>query len=759
MAVDLVRLNPGECVRIRGERWRVERCVRYDTAAILEVAGTGRGNRGCCARFVLPAEPLERLPASSVPRVVRPNRWRRIARAALWQATPEPHSLRCAAAAAIDLVPFQLEPALAVTGARACRLLIADEVGLGKTVQAGLVIAEVLARTPDARALVLCPAALRSQWRGELAGRYALDARILDATTIRPDAAREAAANPWAMTPVAISSIDFVKRPEVMRASESLVWDVIVFDEAHNLAGDSDRAAAAALLASRARRVLLLTATPHSGNADAFARLCRTGQLPDDEPLLIFRRTRADAGIATKRKTLVLRVKPTADERAMHRELGRYVRRVSTVGEPAARLAMEVLMRRASSSAAALARSIERRLQLLAAEAPAAPQPRLPFGDAGDSDEALDAALIVPGLADGAEERRRLEHLHALACRAATDESKIAALARLRRRGREPALIFTEYRDTLLHLAAQLSDRAVHLHGGMTLGERLASARAFTGGDALVMLATDAASEGLNLHRRCRLVVTLELPWTPTRLEQRIGRVDRIGQQRTVHALHLVAAGTHEERLVSRLASRRHTARTALDVPAAANFGGRAEAERLKRLRALCRHRDDDPRERPVAAIVRSARCSTPCAFRVWRIPIVDEAGRLMWEPLVALAVAVARLRRTAEAARSTLGQYSLDLAAVQREAQRFLVRLPPPALLERRERAILAGVMARRGRLAATLLQPGLFDRNAERTAAAQQAIVAAVLQQIEARLGELDAQRHPQVETPTLVFAAALQ
>ncbi len=212
--------------------------------------------------------------------MVRPSRWRHIARAALADATPSPHALRAAARAHFAIVPFQLEPALAVNSARGCRLLIADEVGLGKTVQAGLIVAEVFAREPDARALVVCPAGLREQWQGEMHERFGLPAVVLDAAGIaRVTSAQGPGLNPWAAVRVGVTSIDYLKRPEVMRGFEALVWDVVVFDEAHALAGPSDRATAAALLGTRARRVVLLTATPHSGDEDAFGRLCDLGRL------------------------------------------------------------------------------------------------------------------------------------------------------------------------------------------------------------------------------------------------------------------------------------------------------------------------------------------------------------------------------------------------------------------------------------------------------------------------------------------------
>ena len=117
-------------------------------------------------------------------------------------------------------------------------------------------------------------------------------------------------------------------------------------------------------------------------------------------------------------------------------------------------------------------------------------------------------------------------------------------------------MVFTEYRDTLQHVRQSLQRPALVLHGGLTRDERAAVLTSFARDPFGLLLATDAAAEGLNLHHHCRLVVNLELPWNPMRLEQRIGRVDRIGQRRTVHAFHLVADGTGEMRLLARLRSR-----------------------------------------------------------------------------------------------------------------------------------------------------------------------------------------------------------
>ena len=384
--------------------------------------------------------------------------------------------------------------------------------------------------------------------------------------------------NPWRALPVAVVSIDYVKRPEVFPAAASCAWDLLVIDEAHACAGDSERRAAAHALAAGAGYILLLSATPHSGDRPAFESLCAIGRVDAGSPttpadaLLVFRRTRVDAGIGVKRRVHGVHVRPSADEARMHALLARYSEAVrAEAGARDAALALSVLHKRALSSAWSLAQSVERRLAVLgAAERAAAEQLTLPLGDPQGELIASDEAPAWPAdlrLSDPARERRLLDALHQRARAAAASETKIAALRTLLRRTAQPAVVFTEYRDTLLHVRARLEQPALLLHGGLTRDERAAVLAAFAREPRGLLLATDAAAEGLNLHHHCRLVVNLELPWNPMRLEQRIGRVDRIGQRRTVHAFHLIAARTGETRLLARLRTRVASAQADIGAP------------------------------------------------------------------------------------------------------------------------------------------------------------------------------------------------
>jgi superfamily II DNA or RNA helicase len=836
-------LRAGDVVRIRDERWRIVSQSAHGDTSVVEAAGCDAGNRSSRARFLLPFEPIDRLPAAPAPRLVRPRRWRRFARRVLADATPAWASLRAAAHADLTLIPFQLEPALALIRGEGCRFLIADAVGLGKTVQAGLMIAEVLARRPDARVLVISPAALREQWHHELATRFGLEAAVLDAAGVaRLAADLPAGINPWAVRRIIVTSIDYIKRPEVMRSLEALTWDFVAFDEAHNLAGRSDRAAAAQAVGRRSRAVALLTATPHSGDDKAFQRLCIIGDMNDADrkgprrneecprpcsgyPLLMFRRTRADAGIAVSRRTTLLRVRPTAAEAAMHAALMAYARRAwvesafsTNVGSrsaptsqhwPGARLAMTVLTRRACSSAGSLARSVERRLALLEDAPLDDAQLHLPFADASADDEEPGACLGSRGLHDAAEERARLEEILVLARAAAADESKLAFLRRFLRRVSEPAIIFTEYRDTLERLAAALAgidavQLPLQLHGGLVSRDRLDALARFTSGGARLLLATDAASEGLNLHHRCRLVINLELPWTPVRLDQRAGRVDRIGQRRRVHAIRLVAAGTCEESVLARLAVRTDRMRDALGATpdeqrvAASVLGAEPlptgvsadlhyreasrgacpepsrgvastdlrreaaeEAERLARAKAWLQSADDYPQARPAITRLRAHGIRSHQCVWAFRVAMASASEQIVWETIVAATAGLAvPPERAAWATRAILRARHELLSLVREEHARQVDLLrdalrQPIALWIRRELDLMTVMRDDHARMSAPLLQGALFDRRSDRAAASQAALLEEALSHCHARLQELRACDHVRAERCDLAFA----
>ena len=542
----------GVPVVARGEHWRVERRVTHSDCAELHLANGAAGS-------VVLLWPFDRFVAvHRVPRVraVRLRRW--AARIAQHAAGPRAGRLRVAATHP-RLLPYQLSPALAVAAGEA-RILLADEVGLGKTIQAGWIIADALSRDRNTHVLVAVPAGLRQQWQSELSLHFGIDASIADAAWLRRTAVDlPADVNPWSLPGVYLTSLDFIKRPEVARGFEYQLWDLLVVDEVHTAAAPTERHGALSALAHRSRCLVTISATPFSGDPQSFESIARLGATPDAPAPLMFRRSRENVGALGSRRHRFAAVRITRAENRLQRLMERYSHEVWSEASgslaDAARLAMTVLRKRALSSPRAALRSLERRLALLARDIPLPRQLDLFQEEDALDDEEPYEALSAPGLRDAGRERRWLALLIEAARRAADFDSKLRFLQRLLGRVHgDSAIVFTEYRDTLMHLAASFPGAAL-LHGGLAPRERDAVQRRFNleGG---LLLATDAASEGLNLQGRCRLVINYELPWNPARLEQRIGRVDRIGQRRRVHALTLVARDTAEDLVVAKLARR-----------------------------------------------------------------------------------------------------------------------------------------------------------------------------------------------------------
>jgi hypothetical protein len=406
-------------------------------------------------------------------------------------------------------------------------------------------------------------------------------------------------------------------------------------------------------------------------------------------------------------------------------------------------------------------------LELLAGVATAPSQLFLPLGEDGvEEDGAPDTVLAGAGLSDGPAERRMLANIAEHAERAARSEGKVRVLVRLLGRVREPAIVFTEYRDTAEHLATALIASGLHvrlLHGAMPARERAAVIATFTS-DGSILVATDAASEGLNLQRNCRLVVHFELPWAPARLHQRRGRVHRIGQGRRVHEIALVARDTCEQLvlvpLLRRAVRSRGLAGTSLvelipesrvaaqvlggipvvepDVGWAANQPwlqtldlheeAMEEAARLSVLRRLPSRRPSRSSTVPIARGKPGWLGSARSLTLVVLVSLRDWSGRFDQCPFVLSIPSPGirwerRHRVLRQQVQRVLSSVGADLdSAVARLAGQRMARLGPVRAAAA-ERALLRNTELQRhlGSTARELVQSGLFDRRALRAAAAR--------------------------------------
>ncbi len=441
-----------------------------------------------------------------------------------------------------DVLPYehQLAAVKTVLNRMRGRALLADEVGLGKTVEAGIVLSELLWRRLARRVLVLVPPGLVTQWQEELRRKFNLDFVTHDA-----EAFRQEGPGAWKRFERVVASFHTAKRAEHARVIAEVPYDLVIVDEAHHL-----RNARTVLwqFVNRLRRtyLLLLTATPVQNDLEELfnlVTLLQPGQLrtlrafrrehlargdrrqardPDGLRRLLadvmVRNRRATTPVAlTRRIARTVVVEPTPAERDLYVGLSDFLREQCRSGGSVTRMMAQTLQMELGSSVPAALASLDRLLAGLRWE------------------PAVGASLTE--LRDQAA--------------AIGDDAKSAALLRLLGTWPDKLLVFTRFRATQAHLARVLGaaghDVALY-HGGLRRQEKEAVVQAFAG-PCRVLISTEAGGEGRNLQFAHGLV-NYDLPWNPMRIEQRIGRLSRVGQRRDVHVFNLVAPGTIEEAIL-----------------------------------------------------------------------------------------------------------------------------------------------------------------------------------------------------------------
>ncbi|MCZ7570812.1 MAG: helicase-related protein [Ardenticatenaceae bacterium] len=583
----------------------------------------------------------------------------------------------------VDPLPHQITAVYeAMLPRQPLRFLLADDPGAGKTIMAGLLIKELIARGDLRRCLIVCPGSLAEQWQDELYRRFHLPFEIL--TNDKLEAARTG--NWFLENDLAIARLDKLARNEEVQeklAAPDCRYDLIVCDEAHKLSATffggevkyTRRYRLGQRLSGLTRHFLLMTATPHNGkeadfqlflallDGDRFEGRFRDGVHQVDVSDLMRRMVKErlltfdGRPLFPERIAYTVPYKLSDAEARVYKAVTGYVReefnraealqndkRAGTVG-----FALTILQRRLASSPEAIYQSLRRRRERLekrlrelelwqrGAAAPAADLagPVLEADDVEDLDEApeneveateeeiLDQATAAATLAELKIEIATLARLEALAAevRRSGQDTKWRELATLLGEIFTPAglggrvaeervpygagpipppmpsprqklVIFTEHRDTLAYLERQIGSllgrpaALVMIHGGMGREERRkAQERFLHDPEVQVLLATDAAGEGINLQR-AHLMVNYDLPWNPNRLEQRFGRIHRIGQTEVCHLWNLVADETREGDVYRRLLEKLEEARQALggqvfDVLGKLQFEGRPLRELL----------------------------------------------------------------------------------------------------------------------------------------------------------------------------------
>jgi SNF2 family DNA or RNA helicase len=541
------------------------------------------------------------------------------------------------------------------------RFLLADDPGAGKTIMAGLLIKELIARGDLQRCLVVCPGSLAEQWQDELYRRFHLPFEIL--TNDKLEAARTG--NWFLESKLVIARLDKLSRNEDVQEklkAPDCRWDLIVCDEAHKMSATvfggeikyTKRYRLGQLLSTLTRHFLLMTATPHNGkeedfqlfmallDGDRFEGRFRDGVHTSDVSDLMRRMVKEGLvkfdgkPLFPERIAYTVPYRLSDAEAQLYKAVTEYVReefnradalqndkRAGTVG-----FALTILQRRLASSPEAIYQSLRRRRERLEArlremellqrgtteaQAPAATAPALDDEDVEDLEEAPDneveaaeeeildqatAARTIVELKVEIETLKRLESL-ALAVHRGGLDRKWRELANLlsviftppttpgkvaEERApfgsgpipppipspRQKLVIFTEHRDTLNYLRERITtllgreDSLVIIHGGIGREDRMKAQESFRHDPVVqVLLATDAAGEGINLQR-AHLMVNYDLPWNPNRIEQRFGRIHRIGQTEVCHLWNLVAEGTREGEVYLTLLRKLEDARKAL---------------------------------------------------------------------------------------------------------------------------------------------------------------------------------------------------
>ncbi|MCP5099819.1 MAG: DEAD/DEAH box helicase, partial [Chloroflexi bacterium] len=452
--------------------------------------------------------------------------------------------LICLNALNFDPFPYQIKATQAALRRFRGRGMLCDEVGLGKTIEAGLVIKEYLMRQMVERILIIVPPGLVQQWRDELAQKFDLHSFV----TNSDDAFRAAGKEAWAKFPHVIASLAAARRPGTRNIITELNYDLIIVDEAHHLKNRSS-VSWKFINALQKRYILMLTATPVENRLEELYNLItilKPGQLktpqafrrqfvvrgdprsPKNRGLLrelladvMIRHSRGQVDVKLPpRRAHTIRLTPSPAEQTLYQNVSQFVRRSLAEGSSkgARKLTLSILQREIGSSPMAVVKTLR----------------KLAKQKTWQSEWQQ-----LTQLADEAE--------------AITSWAKAEALQKLiQSAGQDKVLIFTHFQATLNALAERLTAMGadfIPYHGGLTTKQKDDAIRRFEE-EGQILLSTEAAGEGRNLQF-CHIMINFDLPWNPQRIEQRVGRIHRVGQANRVEIFNLSAQGTIEDYLLN----------------------------------------------------------------------------------------------------------------------------------------------------------------------------------------------------------------
>ncbi len=507
----------------------------------------------------------------------------------------------------VRLEPYQLACVNWVMEKLRQRALIADDVGLGKTIEAGLILKELAARNRADRVLFVVPAHLQMKWIRDMDRFFDIDLTLADRSWVDGERRRLGEeTNIWSQEhQQLITSMAFLRQDEFQPEISDAFWDVVVIDESHKAAkrgeSPSKTARMAETVSTNSDSLLLLSATPHDGKGDAFRSLVEYIDpflVAEEQDLskeavdrVMIRRGKQsiydDSGnrVFPDRDVGTIAVEMTPAETKFYEAVTKYVQNVynrsEKLNEPAVGFAMALMQKRLVSSIGAIKATLSRRLativneQSTATELSAEANAYLDGEDLTEEDkEQVEAELaqltVTESDAQLEGEIETLRDLIGLADRITVD-SKARQVRRyiqqlLETHPDEKVLLFTEYRDTLDYLLELVTDEPwadeiLLIHGDVDKQDRAAIESEFNYGESRLLFATDAASEGIDLQHSCHIMINYELPWNPNRLEQRIGRIHRYGQENTVKVWNFTFEDTREGQIFELLQEKVETIR------------------------------------------------------------------------------------------------------------------------------------------------------------------------------------------------------
>ena len=609
----------GGQVGARGLTWDVVEVAPLGAQTLLRLRCITGDLAGLEWDLLHPVEQVRPLHAELRPDSPGPlSAWQLYHQACLLEQILGPDDALLATPGRVRIEPYQVVPLIRALELPRPRLLLADGVGLGKTVEAGLIASELIARRRAHRVLVIAPAGpLLMQWGQELRQRFGLRFTVIaDSVALQQQRRRlELGGNPFDAIALCLMSLDFAKQERVLEELERAAWDLAIIDEAHHCiasaaidAEETQRRRLAEVVARRSDGLLLLTATPHDGYDPHFASLIELldPSLVDGRGSLVgaayrrhvIRRLKSHirdpatgAPLFRHRKVIPVRVTiEAASVRRFHQRLAALV--TPRLRKSTESLAFIALLKRSASTISACVNTLrviaERHAQPADTQSVRRERNRAlsnyrkrlrRFGVLDDDDENeladLEVDAIAAELRDVPPAADALEMLIALGERAASLDPKLVAVVREvgAIRMEQPTanvLIYTEYADSQSAVVRALREavegEVLSINGLDTEPERSRIADRFAERDGIVVVSTDSLAEGLNLQQRCCHLIHLDLPYNPNRLEQRNGRIDRYGQTRDPQIRYLYLAGTFEERLLLRLIAKYEKARARLDV-------------------------------------------------------------------------------------------------------------------------------------------------------------------------------------------------